>query len=182
MKSKFILGIIFIIGILGTIFCSYYEFGSFSDKKEIYIYFNPNKDSTNLVDWERFKSHLPKDFDPNKFMDGNYTGMISDMMRDKIDSIYQAYQKPKRKFINKKTGELQFGIQVGMYEKIFFEYDTLKIYKENKNNKNIEYTLDSIVDLIRTRDFNNYKFYLILEKPQDDTKFISKVTPSWILY
>ncbi len=118
-------------------------------KENVYILFNADNDSNQLLDWSKFDTLFPKSFDPQRvIVNINELSKLDKEQRSIYDSIENNFYQYPRKIIDIKEETKTYSIAVLSEITIQFNVrDTRRIKFDDLNSYNF-LGLDSIFQLI----------------------------------
>ncbi len=176
--------IILVLFLLGIAVIYYPELNRKIFKNKVYLVYDLQKDSTNIIDWSKFGYLLQDDFEPNRLVDYKYEGPPLDEITSKrVDSIIDLYNKATRKFINKHGNKLDFGIQISLGEEYVFDYDEFKVMENRKSDELTTMPIDSVLELLDESVFDEkFQFFIVVPNFKNNNKtYMAKVKPTLII-
>jgi len=182
LKKGLLIVLFFLLG-LGLIYYPHLSKKLF--KTKVYIVYDIKTDTTNIIDWNKYRPLLQDDFDPTKIIDDIYEGPPLDgISLKRLDSIKDLYHKSPRKFINRHGNQMEFGVQISPKEKYIFDYEEFKPIGNENIDKLKELPIDSLITLLDKKSYDNKsQFYIVVPNFKNNDKiFMTKANPIGVIY
>lgn len=163
----------------------YSDFSKKLFKTKVYIVYDIKTDTTNIIDWNKYRPLLQNDFDPTKIIDNVYEGPPLDAISLKrLDSIGDLYHRSPRKFINRHGNQMEFGVQISPTEKYIFDYGGFKPIGSENIDKLKELSIDSLITLLDEKSYDDgFRFYVVVPDFKNKNKiFMARADPIGIIY